>query len=60
MYNTLVPCEFDPSIQETLEIILERYDMSLSDKISELRDNQEALQGVLDAFSLAVDKRKQG
>lgn len=47
--------EYNPSLREVFEIILDRYDMTLDDKISTLKENQPALRGIIEAFNLAVE-----
>lgn len=45
---------FDPTIHEALEIILDKYGLSLDNKLTELRTNQAALRGIISALSLAL------
>lgn len=46
--------EFNPSLREVMEIILEKYDMTLDTPLSELQANQDAMRGVVGVLSLAL------
>lgn len=46
--------EFNPSLREVMEIILEKYDMTLDTPLSQLQENQDAMRGVVGVLSLAL------
>lgn len=47
--------KYDPSLREVFEIILERYELTLDDKLSTLKENQPALRSIIEVFDLAVE-----
>jgi hypothetical protein len=50
----MVSNDFDPTIREALEIILEKYEMNLDDKLSSLCANQDAMRGIIGTLSIAL------
>lgn len=44
---------YDPTLREVFDIILNRYELSQDDTLSTLKDNQEALHGLIDVLTLA-------
>lgn len=48
---------YDPTLRETFDIILNRYELSQDDKLSTLKDHQEALHGLIDVLTLALVQR---